>query len=207
MKSKQHKWVFVLVILALAFGEFMLDLHTPLGANVWVWYFILLLLSVFARDQYLPYLLAGIFSVLMLVGYHFAPPGADPHLSLTRREIGISALWLMAVLISQRNRMEANLRRTERTLRTISACDRTLAWAGTEPALLEEICQVIVTEGGYRLAWVCFAESDEQKSVRIAAHAGHDEGYIKELGLTWADTERGRGPDRYDHSRWPTGAL
>ena len=194
MKSKQHKWVFIWVILALAFGEFLVDLHTPLGATVWVWYFILLLLSVFARGQYLPYLLAGIFSVLMLAGYRFAPQGADPHLSLTRREIGISALWLMAVLISQRNRMEANLRRTERTLRTISACDQTLVWAGTEPALLEEICQVIVTEGGYRLAWVCFAESNEQKSVRVTAHAGHDEGYIKELGLTWADTERGRGP-------------
>ena len=194
MNSRQHKWVFVLVISALAFGEFMLDLHAPLGAAVWVGYFILLLLSVFAGGLYLPYLLAGIFSVMMLVGYHFAPPGADPRLSLTHREIGISALWLMAVLISQRNRMEANLRRTERTLRTISACDQTLVWADTESALLQEICQVIVKEGGYRLAWVCFAEPDEQRSVRIAAHAGYGEDYIKGLNLTWADTESGRGP-------------
>ena len=100
----------------------------------------------------------------------------------------------MAVLISQRNRMEASLRRTERTLRTISACDQTLVWANTESALLQEICQAIVKEGGYRLVWVCFAESDEQKSVRIAAQAGHDEGYLKELHLTWADSESGRGP-------------
>ena len=194
MNSKQHKWIFVLAVLALAFGAFILDLRTPLGSTIWVGYFILLLLSVFAGGQSLPYLLAGVFSVLMLVAYHFAPPGADLHQSLTRREIGISALWLMAVLISQRNRMESNLRRTERTLRTISACDQTLVWADTEPALLEEICQVIVQEGGYRLAWVCFAESDEQRTVRIAAHAGHDEDYIKELNLTWADTESGRGP-------------
>ena len=172
----------------------MLDLNTPLGAAVWIGYFILLLSTVFAGGQYLQYLLAGIFSVMMLVRLHFAPLGGDPHLSLTQREIGISALWLMAVLISQRNRMEASLRRTERTLRTISACDQTLVWANTESALLQEICQVIVKEGGYRLVWVCFAESDAQKSVRIAAHAGHDEGYLKELHLTWADSERGRGP-------------
>ncbi len=125
MNSRQHKWVFVLVILALAFGEFIVDLHAPPGSTVWVWYFILLLLSVFAGGQYLPYLLAGIFSVMMLVGYHFAPPGADPRLSLTHREIGISALWLMAVLISQRNRMEANLRRTERTNHILQCPD---AW-------------------------------------------------------------------------------
>jgi len=172
----------------------MLDLHTPLGATVWVGYFILLLLSVFAGSRHLPYLLAGLFSVLMLVGYHFAPPGADPRQTLTGREIGISALWLMAVLISQRNRMEVNVRRTERSLRTISACDQALVWAATEPVLLEGICQVIVKEGGYRLAWVCFAESDEQKSVRIAAYAGHDDSYVKGLNLTWADTERGHGP-------------
>jgi hypothetical protein len=144
MNSRQHKWVLVLFILALAFGEFMLDVHMPLGATVWVWYFILLLLSVFAGGQYLPYLLAGVFSVMMLVRLHFTPPGVDLHPSLTRREIGISALWLMAVLISQRNRMEANVRRTERTLRTISACDQTLVWAATEPVLLQEICEVIV---------------------------------------------------------------
>jgi len=194
MNSKQYRWIFVLMIFAFAFGEFVLDLHTPRGATVWVWYFILLLLAVFAGGQYLPYLLAGIFSVMMLVGYHLAPQGIDPHQSLSNREIGIGALWLMALLISQRNRMEANLRRTERTLKTISACDQTLVWAATEPALLEEICQVIVKEGGYRLAWVCFAETDEQKSVRIAAHAGHDGSYLDGLNLTWADTERGRGP-------------
>jgi len=61
------------VILALAFGEFILDLHTPLGLADWTGYFIFLLLGVFAGGLYLPYLLAGIFSALILVGYHFSP--------------------------------------------------------------------------------------------------------------------------------------
>jgi PAS domain S-box-containing protein len=193
MPLKQQKTV-VFAILALAFGEFALDLNSPLSVPDWVNYFIILLLSVYAGSWLLPYLLAGAFSVMMLVGFYFSPSGEDPHLSLTHHEIGIGALWLMAVLISQRNRMEANLRRTERTLRTIGACGQSLVWAKTEPALLQEVCQAIVKEGGYRLAWVCFAEPDEQKSVSIAAQAGHDEGYLKELNLTWADRERGRGP-------------
>lgn len=58
---------------------------------------------------------------------------------------------------------------------------------------LDEICRIIVEEGGYRLAWVSRAERDADKSVVAIARAGLDEGYIASLGLTWADTERGQG--------------
>src|SRR5208282_272550 len=60
--------------------------------------------------------------------------------------------------------------------------------------LLQEICRVIVKEGGYRFAWVGFANHDEQKTVHPVAHAGYEEGYLEKLNLTWADTERGCGP-------------
>ena len=44
------------------------------------------------------------------------------------------------------------------------------------------------------MAWIGTAEQDERKSVTPIAHAGHDEGYLAQAEICWADTERGRGP-------------
>ncbi len=96
--------------------------------------------------------------------------------------------------IAARKESEAALRRTDRALRTISDCHQALVRATTEPVLLSEICRVIVEQGGYRMAWVGFAENDAKKSVRVAAGAGYNEGYLEQLRLTWADTEEGQGP-------------
>ena len=38
------------------------------------------------------------------------------------------------------------------------------------------------------------AENDEAKSVRAIAQAGFEAGYLATANITWADTERGRGP-------------
>ncbi len=61
-------------------------------------------------------------------------------------------------------------------------------------ALLQQICQIVVEKAGYRLCWVGYAEQDEAKTVRPVAQAGFEEGYLKTVNVTWADTERGRGP-------------
>ena len=97
--------------------------------------------------------------------------------------------------IAQQQEWEVNFRRTERALKTLSACNGALVRAKSEPMLLSEIARMIVEKGGYRMVWVGFAEEDETKSVRIGAHAGCEEGYLEKSGITWSDTnERGLGP-------------
>ncbi len=86
------------------------------------------------------------------------------------------------------------LLRANRAYRVLSRCNKTLIRAAEESRLLHEICKIIVEAGGYRLAWVGFAEQDEQKTVRPAAQAGYEEGYLETVNITWADTERGRDP-------------
>jgi PAS domain S-box-containing protein len=44
------------------------------------------------------------------------------------------------------------------------------------------------------MVWIGYAEDDEEKSVRPVASAGFEQGYLETLKITWADTERGRGP-------------
>jgi PAS domain S-box-containing protein len=103
------------------------------------------------------------------------------------------ALWQWDQVIERRS-VQESLRKVNRTLRLLSECNQTLIRATEETSLLKEICRLIVEEGGYRLAWVGLAEADESKSVRPAAQAGFEDGYLDTLRLTWADTERGRGP-------------
>ncbi len=86
------------------------------------------------------------------------------------------------------------LRRLNRALRALSACNQALAQARNEPELLRQICDIIVEVGGYRMAGIAYAEHDEEKSVRPVAHAGYDSGYMDTIALRWSDTPEGRGP-------------
>ncbi|MDR3674041.1 MAG: PAS domain S-box protein, partial [Acidobacteriota bacterium] len=109
---------------------------------------------------------------------------------------GLGEQWLEGFItdVTPRKQAEMELRRVNRASRTISLCNEVLVRATEEPHLLEDICGILVREGGYRMAWVGFAENDEGKLVRPVAHAGFEEGYLQTADITWADTERGRGP-------------
>ena len=96
--------------------------------------------------------------------------------------------------ITERKQAENELREVNRALRLTSLCNQEMVRATDEPALLQAICRIAVEHGGYRMAWVGFAEQNETKSVRPMAQAGFEEGYLKTVNITWADAERGCGP-------------
>ena len=96
--------------------------------------------------------------------------------------------------ITRRKKLEEELRRANRSLKMLSACNHAMIHAENEASLLNSICQIIVKEGGYKLAWVGFREKDKKKTVRPVAQAGYEEGYLESLHITWANRERGRGP-------------
>ena len=96
--------------------------------------------------------------------------------------------------ISQRKRTEEELRKVNRALNVLSESRHVMTRATSEKEFLSRLSEVIVHLGGYRLAWVGFAQHDEHKTVLPMAQAGFEEGYLERLHITWADTERGRGP-------------
>lgn len=85
-------------------------------------------------------------------------------------------------------------RRLNRELRAIRDCNQALIRAEDEQTLYREICRIVCDVAGYRLAWVGCPERDEAKTVRPLAWAGAEDGYLSCALITWADTERGRGP-------------
>lgn len=79
----------------------------------------------------------------------------------------------------------------ERALRTLSACNRALLRAENEESLLREMCRVIVEGGGYRMAWVGYAENDPDKTIRPMAFHGFEEGLLSLRRLSWGPQARG----------------
>jgi PAS domain S-box-containing protein len=91
-------------------------------------------------------------------------------------------------------RQERELQRLNRALRLVSDCNQVLVRATDETTLLQDICNLIVEKGGYRFAWVGYAQKDRAKTVWPMAHAGHEDGYLSRAQITWANNARGQGP-------------
>lgn len=88
--------------------------------------------------------------------------------------------------VSERVEREAQLRRLNRILRTISACNQSLVRARSEADLLHALCRDIVEVGGYFLAWVaCPDAAKEGAPLAAVAHYGDADAF-----QTHADLER-----------------
>ncbi|BDV43940.1 hypothetical protein GURASL_28630 [Geotalea uraniireducens] len=94
--------------------------------------------------------------------------------------------------VSERQRAAITLRQTNRALRLLSASNRTLLRSNDEQDLLAHVCRIAVEIGGYRLAWVGYAEHDERRRVRPVAHFGFEDGFLAVAEMSWGEGERGR---------------
>lgn len=94
----------------------------------------------------------------------------------------------------QRMRVEEKLLKSNRSLKTLSSCNEALVRAKDESELLKTICQILIDIGGYRLAWVGFAEQDEAQTVLPKAYAGYEEGFLENIKLTWSDSKEEQCP-------------
>lgn len=88
----------------------------------------------------------------------------------------------------------AALAYANRSLMVLNECNSIAIHATDETRLLEDICRSIVKVGGYKLAWVGYADDDKDRSVRPMAFAGDDGDYIEHANISWGDNERGKGP-------------
>ena len=86
-----------------------------------------------------------------------------------------------------------SLRRANRALTVLSRSNGVLTRAKDELELLGEACRILVEIGGYALAWVGFAESGPDQTVRVVAKWGYGKGHLETVRISWADDEYGRG--------------
>ncbi len=105
-----------------------------------------------------------------------------------------ASLRIYACDITVRRIEEEHLYKLNGIFKARSDSNFVLTHVTDEPTYLHEICKTIVKHCGHAMVWIGFAEEDEDRTVRPVAHEGFEEGYLETLRITWADTERGRGP-------------
>ena len=105
---------------------------------------------------------------------------------------GIRMVGGMTDLTASRT-ADRELARSHRALHMLSSCNEMLIRASDESELLAEACRIAVEIGGYRMAWVGYAQNDERKSVAPMAHAGHEGGFLAEAAISWGCGEEPSG--------------
>ena len=97
--------------------------------------------------------------------------------------------------ITESKLAEMALISTHRALQMLSRSSIAINRIDDEAGLLAEVCRVAVDVGGYRMAWVGYANDDQDKSIQPVAHAGNESGYLDAIKLCWHDDRpEGQGP-------------
>ena len=96
--------------------------------------------------------------------------------------------------LTDQKKLEAALKATIRELQLLSEMNSALLHAKTEEGLLRDYCRVMVETGGYRMAWVGFAEEGPNKCVVPVASFGEALDYVDSIDIRWNDSALGGGP-------------
>jgi PAS domain S-box-containing protein len=108
---------------------------------------------------------------------------------------GRPARLVMASDVTARLTAERELTRIGRAQAMLGRCNEAVIHAAQRQTLLDAVCRIVVETGGYRMAWIGFAEEDERRSIRPAAWAGVGLEYLEGLCLSSSEDDvAGRGP-------------
>ncbi len=95
--------------------------------------------------------------------------------------------------ISERARSQQRIEQLDRIRRTISAVTKLVVRESDPQRLLAATCRILHEDAGYRMAWVGMADFVTGE-VRVVAHAGMHEDYLREIHIRCDDSPEGRGP-------------
>lgn len=94
----------------------------------------------------------------------------------------------------EHERVERAMHRISRARKVMAECNHTLVHANAETELLQEMCRIVVESGGYRMAWIGYANGERDEAVIPMAHAGEGQDYLSELLAVWAQGKRDWSP-------------
>ncbi|MGA2940289.1 MAG: response regulator, partial [Syntrophobacteraceae bacterium] len=113
---------------------------------------------------------------------------------LTKGELNATLLERSIRYAMERQRKRVELIKAKRVIQALSECNHAVIHIEDELELLRAICRIVVDVGGYKMAWVGYAEEDRDQTVTPVAQYGYEKDYLETVKVTWKDAERGRGP-------------
>jgi PAS domain-containing protein len=100
-RPQKNRGQVLALALLVATAVFVVDLFLPMGVAEAVPYVAVVLIALRSPDKNDPLRLAGLCTVLAVVGHYLSPPGAEPWIGVTNRSIAIFAIWSTALLAMQ----------------------------------------------------------------------------------------------------------
>ena len=95
---------------------------------------------------------------------------------------------------AERQKAEATLRKTLRARTVMAECNHALLHETGEGELFERMCRIIVEFGHYPAAWIGLVRSDSEQTVAPVAHAGHEDGFLREWRFVLEDPDHNQTP-------------
>ena len=83
--------------------------------------------------------------------------------------------------ISLYNAANRELNKAQRVIHALSESNHAVIHIGDEAELLRAICRIAVDVGGYRMAWVGYAEDDRDQTVTPVARYGYEKAILRRL--------------------------
>jgi len=95
--------------------------------------------------------------------------------------------------ITKRRESEILLRKLNRTYALLSEINKTIIRTHTPQELYDAVCNIAVSIGGFRMAWVGLVDRSTNQVLPVAS-AGEKGDYIERLHVVIDETDRGKGP-------------
>ncbi len=99
-----------------------------------------------------------------------------------------------AAIAVNRHRTSKAMQNANRALRMLLDCNETLVRATDEKSLLDDICRIMVRQGGYRMAWVGYLNDPQATSLRLLARAQFEPGQAPHPRSGNGDTGHANSP-------------
>ncbi len=93
----------------------------------------------------------------------------------------------------EHHRSSEKIQSLNRLYSVLSATNKAIISIHTKSDFFSEICRILVGIGGFRMAWIGLADT-EQKVIRPVASSGYTHGYLDSINISTEDVPHGRGP-------------
>ena len=95
--------------------------------------------------------------------------------------------------ITERRRQEQRIVRLTQLYAALSQVNQAITREQSRQSILDKVCEVMVSFGHFRLAWVAWAEPGAPRVECVASH-GDDQGYLRAITVRADDSPEARGP-------------
>ncbi len=140
-------------------------------------------------DYYIFYKGHGTFQEILIT----SPPAHEVYIRLVIMASFLVFGGIISLHMSKHRRMEEKLKKSKRLYTTLSQINQTIVREQDKQKLFQEVCNICIEFGKFRLAWIGFID-EKSKLVKPVAFSGEGSDYLQNIEISIKDGLTGKGP-------------